>query len=340
MSTPMNVLVCGGAGYIGSHMVKLLLEQGHSPIVFDNLSTGHEEAVPAELLALGDLRDKSSLRRVLAEHSFDAVMHFAAKSIVPESVADPAAYYENNVIGTLNLLDAMREEGVQRFVFSSTAAVYGNPVSHAGAASGAQGSSSLIDEQHSLAPLNPYGRSKLQVEQALQDYAAAYGFRSVCFRYFNAAGADPSGELGESHDPETHLIPNTLRAVLGTGPQLKVFGDDYATPDGTCVRDYIHVNDLADAHLRALLHMRDNEGAHVFNLGNGVGFSVKEVLNAAEEVTGQPVPHEMAPRRAGDADMLVADSAKARSVLGWQPGFTDVREIIETAWRWHKDQRF
>lgn len=328
----MNVLVCGGAGYIGSHMVKLLQLQGHSPIVFDNLSTGHEEAVPPELLVLGDLRDKSSLRRVLAEHSFDAVMHFAAKSIVPESVAEPAAYYENNVVGTLNLLEAMREEGIQRFVFSSTAAVYGNPVAGTG--------STLIDEQHSLAPLNPYGRSKLQVEQALQDYAQAYGFRSVTFRYFNAAGADPSGDLGESHDPETHLIPNTLKAILGTGPQLKLFGDDYETPDGTCVRDYIHVNDLADAHLRALIHMRENEGAHVFNLGNGLGFSVKEVLSAAEEVTGREVPHEMAPRRAGDAAVLVADSAKAREVLGWAPEFTDVRQIIETAWRWHNDQRF
>lgn len=332
----MNVLVCGGAGYIGSHMVKLLLEQGHAPVVFDNLSSGHAESIPEELLVLGDLRDKSALRRVLAEHAFDAVMHFAAKSLVGESVAEPAKYYENNVMGTLNLLEAMREEGVMRFVFSSTAAVYGNP----GSTGVQSGQSGLLDEQTPLAPLNPYGRSKLQIEQVLRDYADAYGFRSVSLRYFNAAGADPSGEIGESHDPETHLIPNILRAVLGTGPELKVFGDDYNTPDGTCVRDYIHVNDLADAHLRALSFMRQHEGANVFNLGNGQGFSVRQVLDAAAEVTGAPVPHSVAPRRAGDADVLVAQSAKAREVLGWQPELGDIREIIETAWRWHREQKF
>ncbi len=336
MNDSMNVLVCGGAGYIGSHMVRLLQEQGHTPVVFDNLSTGHAEAVPEDCLVRGDLRDKSALRRVFAEHAFDAVMHFAAKSIVPESVTDPALYYENNVAGTLNLLDAMREEGVMRFVFSSTAAVYGNPID-----GGAQGNGVFtMDELHPVAPLNPYGHSKLFIEQVLQAQARAYGLRSVAFRYFNAAGAAPDGELGESHDPETHLIPNILRAALGTGPELHLFGDDYATPDGTCVRDYIHVNDLADAHLRALGFMRREEGAHTFNLGNGQGFSVRQVLQAAEEVTGRPIPHTISPRRPGDADVLVADSAKARAVLGWEPKVTDMRELMETAWRWHSDQKF
>lgn len=319
-------------------MVRLLRERGHTPVVFDNLSTGHVESVPEEMLVLGDLRDKSAVRRVLAEHAFDAVMHFAGKIIVPESVSQPAEYYENNVIGTLNLLDAMREEGIQRFVFSSTAAVYGNPLSGSGQLG--RGIPAAIDETHSLAPLNPYGRSKLYIEEVLQDYATAYGFRSVSFRYFNAAGADPSAEIGEAHDPETHLIPNILRAALGTGPQLNLYGDDYETPDGTCVRDYIHVNDLADAHLKALSFMQQQDGAQVFNLGNGQGFSVRQVLDAATEVTGSLIPHTLGPRRAGDAAVLVANSAKAQAQLAWQPKFTDIRELIETAWRWHKDQKF
>ncbi len=340
MGTPMHVLVCGGAGYIGSHMVKTLLEHGHAPLVFDNLSTGHAEAVPEDLLVRGDLRDKSALRRVLAEHTFDAVMHFAAKSIVAESVTHPADYYENNVTGTLNLLEAMHEQGVGRFVFSSTAAVYGNPVPDAARSTCGTGTDGHIDESCSLSPLNPYGRTKLQVEQALGDFASAYGFRSVSFRYFNAAGADPSGEIGESHDPESHLIPNIFKAILGTGPELRLFGDDYDTPDGTCVRDYIHVNDLADAHLRALSFMNDHEGAHVFNLGNGNGFSVRQMVETAERIAGQPVPHSMAPRRPGDAATLVADSTKAKAVLGWQPRHTDVHELMETAWRWHNEQKF
>lgn len=324
----LRVMVCGGAGYIGSHMVKMLMEHGHHPIVFDNLSSGHAEAIPDECFVRGDLMDPSALRRILAEHTFDAVMHFAGRIIVPESVTDPGGYYGNNVIGTWNLLEAMRAEGLQRFVFSSTAAVYGNPVMD------------RITETHPLAPLNPYGRTKLQIEDVLADYAHAYGFRSVAFRYFNAAGADPSAEIGEAHDPETHLVPNILRAALGSGPELKLFGDDYDTPDGTCVRDYVHVNDLCDAHLRALTHMQQNEGAHIFNLGNGNGFSVKEVLDAATEVTGREIPHTMAPRRDGDSAALVADASKARKELAWEPAFTDVRSIIETAWRWHSDQKF
>lgn len=323
-----QVLVCGGAGYIGSHMVKMLLEQGHSPVVFDNLSTGHAEAVPEDLLVRGDLMDMSSLRRVFAEHHFDAVIHFAAKSIVSESVSNPSLYYTNNVTGTVNLLEAMLEEGVNRFVFSSTAAVYGNP------------QTSRITEDHPLNTLNPYGRSKLIVEAILEDFAKAYGLRSVCLRYFNAAGADPSGELGESHDPESHLIPNVLRAALGAGNGLHLFGDDYDTPDGTCVRDYIHINDLCDAHLRALGFMKETAGAHIFNLGNGQGFSVKHIVDVASEITNCDIPFTMAPRRPGDAAILVADSTKARSVLGWNPEYTDVKDIIKTAWSWHSQQKY
>lgn len=323
-----NILVCGGAGYIGSHMVRALAAQGYVPIVFDNLSTGHAESVGNVDLVRGDLLDRQALRRLFAEHSFDAVMHFSAKSLVGESMTDPGVYYVNNVIGTVNLLEAMREAGVTRLVFSSSAAVFGNPVT------------ARITEDHPREPVNPYGRSKLMVEQALRDYARAYGFRSVALRYFNAAGADASGQIGESHSPETHLIPNVLRAALGTGPELKIFGDDYDTPDGTCVRDYIHVTDLCDAHLRALSYMQLKSGAHAFNLGNGNGFSVKQVVEAAWRVTGHEVPHSVAPRRAGDPAWLVADSALANRELGWQPSFTDIDSIIDSAWRWHEKPRY
>lgn len=328
MSVSRTILVCGGAGYIGSHMVRMLLEKGHSPVIFDNLSTGHAEAVGDAAFVRADLLDKQALRRVFAEQHFDAVMHFSAKSLVGESVADPSIYYINNVVGTLNLLEAMREAGAMRLVFSSTAAVYGNPVT------------ARIAEDHPLQPVNPYGQSKLMVERMLRDYAKAYGFRSVALRYFNAAGADASGEIGEAHNPETHLIPNVLRAALGTGPELKLFGDDYDTPDRTCVRDYIHVTDLCDAHLRALDYMDANEGAHAFNLGNGNGFSVKQVVEAAWRVTGLEVPHSIAPRRAGDPAWLVADASRARDVLGWQPTYTDMDGIIESAWKWHQKPRY
>lgn len=330
-----NVLVCGGAGYIGSHMVRALVARGCTPVVFDNLSTGHAQAVDAAAedcdLVRGDLLDRQALRRVFAEYSFDAVMHFSARSLVGESVRDPAPYYANNVCGTLNLLDAMREAGVMRLVFSSTAAVYGEPVTE------------RISETHPLAPVNPYGASKLMVERMLADMGAAYGLRSVSLRYFNAAGADRAGGIGESHKPETHLIPNILRAVLGTGPALSVFGDDYDTPDGTCVRDYIHVNDLCDAHLAALdLLLRPASGAaaRVCNLGNGQGFTVRQVMDAAARVTGRDVPHAVAPRRPGDPARLVADSARAAAELGWTPRVTGIEEIIETAWAWHRDQKY
>lgn len=323
----MHILVCGGAGYVGSHTVSVLARQGHRVTVLDNLSTGHREAARWGRLVEADLLVPDSLDRAFDE-PVDAVMHFCARSLVGESVAQPYAYYQNNVTGTLNLLEAMHRHGVGRIVFSSTAAVFGNPVSD------------LIDEEHPKAPINPYGASKLMVEDILRHAADAYGLRSVALRYFNAAGADAGQGIGESHSPETHLIPNVLRSALGTGPQLKVFGHDYPTPDGTCVRDYVHVLDLADAHVRALDLMAAHPGAHAFNLGNGNGFSVMQVIDTARRVTGREIAFEQAPRRAGDPAVLVAASAKAREVLGWQPAFTRLDDIIESAWAWHQAPRF
>lgn len=319
----MKILVCGGAGYIGAHMVRYLLRHGHEVVVLDNLSTGHRKAVPQGLLEEADLLDSGSLRSVFFRHQFDGVIHFCARSLVGESVANPYAYYQNNVAGTLNLLEAMQEADVQHLVFSSTAAVFGNP------------DTLLIDEEHSKRPINPYGASKLMVERILADAAHAYGVSSTALRYFNAAGADPDGGIGEAHEPETHLIPNVLRAALGQGAGLKVFGTDYPTRDGTCVRDYVHVNDLASAHLLALQYMRSNPGAHAFNLGNEQGFTVLEIIEAARRVTDCNIEYLQEARRAGDPAVLVASSEKARRVLGWQPVFTDVGAIIETAWRWH-----
>lgn len=328
-SGSMRVLVCGGAGYIGSHMVRHLVARGHEVVVFDNLATGHREAVGKASLVVGDLQDPAALGALFAGHRFDAVMHFCALSLVGVSVTEPYQYYQNNVAGTLNLLQAMRAAGVDKLVFSSTAAVFGNP------------ETALIDEAHPTTPINPYGASKLMVERILADAAPAYGLRSVALRYFNAAGADPSGEIGESHTPETHLIPNVLRAALGEGGGImKVFGDDYATRDGTCVRDYVHVNDLASAHLKAIEFMAEHDGAHVFNLGNGQGFTVLEVISAARRVTGAQIAFERAPRRVGDPPVLVASSAKARDSLGWSPQFTDIGGILDSAWRWHRQARY
>ncbi|MFC3551489.1 UDP-glucose 4-epimerase GalE [Lysobacter cavernae] len=324
----MKILVCGGAGYIGSHMVRTLVANGHEAVIFDNLSTGHPESIPGLPLVQGDLLDSRALLQAFEHHSVDAVMHFCARSLVSESMSEPNAYYQNNVAGTLNLLDAMRRAGVDKLVFSSTAAIFGQP------------QSDVIDETHPTVPINPYGASKLMVERMLADAASAYGLRSVTLRYFNAAGADPDGDIGESHQPETHLIPNVLRSVLGRGDGLKVFGTDYPTADGTCVRDYIHVNDLTSAHLCALQFMRAHTGAHAFNLGNGCGFSVLEVIESAQRVTGARIEFERAPRRAGDPAVLVASSAKAREQLGWEPVYTGMDEIIATAWRWHRDQRY
>jgi UDP-glucose 4-epimerase len=319
----LKFLVCGGAGYIGSHMVRYLLRQGHEVVVYDDLSTGHRESVPAEGLVIGDIGDGTALGQLFAQHRFDAVMHFCALSLVGESVSKPYLYYTNNVARTLVLLEAMRTAGVDRLVFSSTAAVFGNP------------QTPLITEEHPTTPINPYGQSKLMVEKILTDAANAYGLRSVALRYFNAAGADPSGEIGEAHSPETHLIPNVLRSLLGQGPELKVFGSDYATRDGTCVRDYVHVNDLASAHLKAVEFMLDHEGAHIFNLGNGEGFSVREVIAAAERVTGQEVSYDMVARRPGDPPTLVASGQRARELLGWQPEFSRLDDILASAWDWH-----
>ena len=330
MDRRRHVLICGGAGYIGSHMVRALVEKGWEPVVFDNLSTGHHESVQHKGVTLirGDLMDKQSLRRVFAEYSFDAVAHFAGLIAVGESVLSPLTYYQNNVAGTLNLVEVMVESHVLRLVFSSTAAVYGNP------------GTGPIPETHPCLPLNPYGHSKLMVETILEDCCQAYGLRSVALRYFNAAGAHPSGEIGEAHAVETHLIPLCIRAAMGTGPELKIFGDDYPTPDGTCIRDYVHVCDLADAHISALEFMDQAPGMHVFNLGNGNGFSVKEVLAAVEKVGGKPVPHRMAQRRAGDAAILVADSSHARRELGWRPRYSDIETIVRHAWTWHMQQKF
>lgn len=321
-----DVLICGGAGYIGSHMAHWLSDHGHAVTVLDNLSTGHAQAIRWGEHIHADLLDPSAIDRAFKGRRFDAVMHFCARSLVGESVRQPYDYYRNNVAGTVNLLEAMHRHDVERIVFSSTAAVFGNP------------NSDVIDEEHPMAPINPYGASKLMAERILADAAHAYGLRSVSLRYFNAAGALPDQGIGEAHLCETHLIPNVLKAALGDGPALKVFGDDYPTPDGTCVRDYVHVQDLAQAHALALDFMEANDRAHAFNLGNGQGFSVRDVIATAAEVSGKRVPFEVAARRDGDPATLVASSQKARDQLGWVPHWTDLGQIIESAWRWHRDQ--
>lgn len=320
----MNILVTGGAGYIGSHACKALAEAGHTPIAFDNLVYGHERLVQWGPLEKGDLSDRKSLDEVFRKYRPAAVMHFAAYAYVGESVTDPAKYYSNNVVGSLNLLDAMRAFEVDRLVFSSTCATYGEP------------KEIPITEDHPQDPINPYGATKLMIERAMRDYAQAYGLRAIALRYFNAAGADPDGVTGEDHDPETHLIPLVLEAAAGGRPHITVFGDDYDTPDGTCIRDYIHVSDLADAHLRALDYLSQNPGFHAFNLGNGRGFSVMEVIETAREVTGKPIAVEIGARRAGDPPRLVGDARAAAQQLGWTQRHADLANIIQTAWDWHK----
>ena len=320
----MNVFVVGGAGYIGSHTVRLLLEAGHSVTVFDNLSEGHAAAVPAETLVRGDLADLDGLTAALGARRFDAVMHFAAHCSVGESVADPEKYYLNNVVNSVNLLRAMRVAEVPGIVFSSSAATYGNPVENP------------ITEAHPQNPINPYGRSKLQFEEILADYARAYPIGYVALRYFNAAGAAPDAKLGEDHDPESHLIPIVLQVALGQRPQVSVFGGDYDTPDGSCVRDYIHIYDLAQAHILALGAIQAGQGRR-YNLGNGEGYSVREVIDVAQKVTGRTIHHIDAPRRPGDPATLVASSEKITAELGWQSEFPQLEGIIETAWRWHRD---
>ena len=318
----MHILVVGGAGYIGSHMVKALLLAGHQVSVLDNLSCGYRDAVPEACLVVGDIADAGLLDRLFAANAFDGVMHFAGYIQVGELVADPAKYYRNNVVATLSLLDAMVRHGVGNFIFSSTAAIFGEP------------QYVPIDEAHPQQPINPYGRSKLMVEQMLEDYERAYGLRSVCLRYFNAAGADPDGELGERHDPESHLIPLVLQAASGRRKAITVYGTDYDTPDGTCIRDYIHVNDLCDAHLLALGRLAAGGASARYNLGNGNGFSVREVIDAARAVTGRDIPVEYGERRAGDAARLVADSRRIIDELGWQPKFAALEAMVAHAWRW------
>lgn len=326
----MKVLVLGGAGYIGSHCCKMLANQGNEVVVFDNLSTGHLQAVQWGQLIQGDILEPTALLAAFQSHGpFDLVMHFCAKSLVGESVTDPASYYRNNVVGTLNLLDVMRQTGHNKLIFSSTAAVFGMP------------DDDIITEKSSRQPVNPYGQSKKMVEDILQDYAQAYGFSSVSLRYFNAAGADPDGQIGERHEPETHLIPNVLKSVLqGKNQQLKVFGQDYPTPDGTCVRDYIHVNDLATAHIAAGKYLQHHTGAFNFNLGNGNGFSVLEIIDAASQVVGKAIPYKIESPRQGDPATLVADATQAIKILDWQPTYTDIESIIDTAWRWHQNEIF
>lgn len=318
----MKVLVVGGAGYIGSHMVVRLLDEGVKVTTFDNLSGGYRDSVLGGKFIEGDLADENFLDKVFSENDFDAVMHFASFIEVGESIHSPAKYYNNNVTNTQNLLDAMVKHGVLNFIFSSTAAVFGEP------------DYVPIDEKHSMIPINPYGRTKLIVEQMLVDYDHAYGLKSVALRYFNAAGADPETRIGERHVPESHLIPLVLQAVSGRRESISVFGQDYDTPDGTCVRDYIHICDLCDAHLLAIKSLQKNNKSAAYNLGNGNGFSVKEVIDTAKKVTGKEFNVVIAEARIGDPARLVADAALARKELNWKPEFSSLEKIIEHAWLW------
>jgi UDP-glucose 4-epimerase len=320
----MTVLVTGGAGYVGSHALKEMRAAGIECVVLDNLSRGNRKLALDAPFVEGDVGDAALVRRVLRDHAVDAVMHFAAYAYVGESVGQPAIYYRNNVAATLSLIECMREASVKHFVFSSTCATYGLP------------QAIPMTEEHPQVPVNPYGASKLMVERILRDYGEAYGLRSIALRYFNAAGADPDGLVGEVHEPETHLIPIALQVAAGVREHVDVYGTDYPTPDGTCVRDYIHVTDLAQAHMLALERLRGGHPTDAFNLGNGRGFSVREVLDTAERVTGRAIARSPRPRRAGDPHSLVGSAAKAQRVLGWKPRFGRLETIIETAWNWER----
>lgn len=319
-----TALVTGGAGYIGSHCALYLQEAGWDVVVIDNLSTGHEEAVLGGAFYGGDVGDEAALDEVFSSHSIDAVIHFAASLLVSESVSNPSKYYRNNVVNGFTLLQAMLRHGVDNLVFSSSAAVYGEP------------DRTPIEEGHATAPINPYGMTKLVFERMALDMARASKLRPVFLRYFNAAGADPEGRLGEEHDPETHLVPIVVNAALGLGGPVSVFGDDYPTADGTCVRDYIHVYDLADAHIRALEYLEKDGAPGAFNLGNGAGYSVSQVIAAVSAVSGVKVPYKIAPRREGDPAALVASSGKARAVLGVNPEYPNIESIVETTLNWRK----
>ena len=320
----MAILVSGGAGYIGSHTTAQLLERGEDVVVVDNLQKGHVGAVLGGKLLIGDLRDSDFMDRVFTDNDIEAVIQFAADSLVGESVADPLKYYRNNVVSTLCLLEKMEKYGVNKIVFSSTAATYGEP------------QNIPILETDPTVPANPYGETKLAVEKALRWMAEAYGIQYTALRYFNAAGAHPDGKIGEDHFPESHLIPIILQVALGQREHIGIFGSDYPTEDGTCIRDYIHVTDLADAHILALDKMRRENSSGVYNLGNGKGFSVKEVVETARKVTGHPIPEKAEPRRAGDPAVLIASSEKAQRELGWKPRYNDLETIISTAWVWHR----
>ncbi len=319
----MRILVTGGAGYIGSHAVKLFLARGHDVWVYDNLCFGHKGAVPPERLIVGDLNEVHRLDQLFVERRIEAVVHFAAFAFVGESVTDPAKYYRNNLVNSLNLMECLRRHGVGRFVFSSTAATFGVP------------EQSPITEDTPQFPINPYGQTKLAVEKALADYAHAYAWGGAALRYFNASGATPDGSLGEDHKPETHLIPLVIQAAMGQRPHIEIFGTDYPTPDGTCVRDYIHVDDLAAAHLLALEQLKPGVLLK-YNLGIGRGYSVREVIGAVEQVTGKKVPIKEGPRRPGDPPVLIASSAKIQKELGWRPQYTDITAIVDSAWKWHQ----
>jgi UDP-glucose 4-epimerase len=321
----MAIFVTGGAGYIGSHTVLYLKQRGEEVIVLDNLQKGHRDAVLDAKFYKGDLKDDGILDQIFNTHHIDAVIHFAANSLVGESVEKPLEYYDNNVIGTYHLVKKMIEHGVKKIVFSSTAATYGNPVRVP------------IQEDDPTVPTNPYGDTKLAIEKMLKWADGAYGLKSVSLRYFNAAGADPEGRIGEDHTPETHLIPIVLQVALGQRDKVSIFGDDYPTEDGTCIRDYIHVMDLAEAHYLALQKLNNTNESGVYNLGNGKGFSVKEVIETCRKVTKREIPVEIAPRRAGDPAVLIASSEKAKRELGWEPKYPSLEEIITHAWNWHKN---
>ncbi len=320
----MNILVTGGAGYVGSFAVRHLLEEGHAVWVYDNLVMGHRAAVPEGRLIVGDLHDQGLLEKTIHDHRVEAVMHFAAFAYVGESVTDPAKYYRNNVVGTLSLMNAMKARGVDRIVFSSTCATYGVP------------QRMPMDESTPQAPINPYGHTKLMIEQALADYSAAHGWGYAALRYFNASGAAADGSIGEDHHPETHLIPLTLAVALGQRDDILIFGDDYPTPDGTCVRDYIHVEDLATAHLAALRRLGPGVDLKL-NLGTGRGFSVRQVIESCRQATGHPIPARVVGPRAGDPPELVADASLARRTLDWAPKYDSIEAIVESAWRWHRE---
>jgi UDP-arabinose 4-epimerase len=325
----MRFLVTGGAGYIGSHTCKALAASGHIPIAYDNLVYGHPWAVRWGPLEKGDIADRQRLDQVIKQYQPEGVIHFAAYAYVGESVQDPAKYYRNNVGGSLSLLEAMRDHGIPYIVFSSTCATYGVP------------ERIPIPESHPQRPINPYGQSKLMVEQILRDFRVAHGIQSISLRYFNAAGADPETEIGEAHDPETHLIPLVLDAASGQRPHITIFGDDYDTPDGTCIRDYIHVTDLAQAHVLAVEALATHQSVQpAYNLGNGQGFSVKEVIATAEAVTQRGIPVQIGARRPGDPPRLVGDASAIMQDLGWKPDYADLTQILATAWRWHQKQPY